>query len=54
MLQEVSTEDEVDVPQLLQDPRSALFPMLVKVRGWEEVRWPMLQGVSLNTVRCLS
>lgn len=35
---EVSTEDEVDVPLLLQDARLALFPMLTKVRGWEEVR----------------
>ena len=34
---EASTDDEVDVPLLLHDPRAALFPMLTKVRGWEEV-----------------
>jgi hypothetical protein len=34
---EASTDDEVDVSLLLHDPRAALFPMLTKVRGWEEV-----------------
>lgn len=34
---EAVTEEDVDVALLLQDPRAALFPMLTKVRGWEEV-----------------
>ena len=34
---EAVTEQDVDVALLLQDPRAALFPMLTKVRGWEEV-----------------
>ena len=32
---------EVDVPLLLKEPLRALLPMLVKVRGWEQVR-PLL------------
>lgn len=34
---EIATEEDVDVPALLKDPLPALMPMLVKVRGWEEV-----------------
>ena len=37
---EAVTEDDVDVQLLLRDPRAALFPMLTKVRGWEEVSTP--------------
>ncbi len=34
---EIATDEEVDVPALLKAPLPALMPMLVKVRGWEEV-----------------
>lgn len=35
---EIITEEEVDVPEMLKNPLPALAPMLVKIRGWEEVR----------------
>jgi hypothetical protein len=52
---ETVTDEDVDVALLLQDPRAALFPMLTKVRGWEEVSTPehriksSIAGVSAST-----
>ena len=51
---EAVTEDDVDVPLLLRDPRAALLPMLTKVRGWEEVRTHLhtaLQGSTNSSLQ---
>ena len=47
---EVQVAAEVNVPLLLKEPLRALLPMLVKVRGWEQVR-PFLQYRNLRAAQ---